>query len=62
MSAPEFFQTRMGQRFYEATMPKIAEQLERLNANLEALLTELRKRGAPSATPTAQQQPEDDAK
>jgi hypothetical protein len=45
VSAPEFFQTRMGQRFYEATMPKIAEQLERLNANLEALLAELRKQG-----------------
>ena len=45
MSAPEFFMTRMGQRFYEATMPKIAEQLERLNANLEALLAELRKHG-----------------
>jgi hypothetical protein len=35
----------MGQRFYEATMPKIADQLERLNANLEALLAELRKHG-----------------
>ena len=44
MSAPEFFLTRMGQRFYEATMPKIADQLERLNTNLEALLAELRKR------------------
>ncbi len=57
MSAPEFFMTRMGQRFYEATMPKIAEQLERLNANLEALLAELRKRdeapeGASALPPT----------
>lgn len=32
----------MGHRFYEATMPKIADQLERLNGNLEALLAELR--------------------
>lgn len=24
----------MGQRFYEATMPKIADQLERLNSNI----------------------------
>jgi len=39
----EFFRTRMGQRFYEATMPKIADQLERLNANLEALAAELRR-------------------
>ena len=50
MSAPEFFQTRMGQRFYEATMPKLAEQLERLNANLEALLAELREQ--PKAPPS----------
>jgi len=39
----DFFRTRMGQRFYEATMPKIADQLERLNTNIEALLAELRK-------------------
>ncbi len=39
----DFFRTRMGQRFYEATMPKIADQLERLNANLEALVAELRR-------------------
>jgi hypothetical protein len=32
----------MGQRFFESTMPKIADQLERLNANLEALVAELR--------------------
>ena len=43
MSGVEFFQTRMGARFFEGTMPKIAEQLERLNDNLEALLVELRK-------------------
>jgi hypothetical protein len=42
MTGPEFFQTRMGAKFYEATMPKIADQLERLNANLEALVTEMR--------------------
>lgn len=39
----DFFRTRMGQRFYEATMPKIADQLERLNANLEALVVELQR-------------------
>jgi len=43
MNGPAFFQTRMGARFYEGTMPKIAEQLERLNDNLEALLAELRR-------------------
>jgi len=42
MSGTEFFQTRMGARFYEGTMPKIAEQLERLNDNLEALIELLR--------------------
>jgi hypothetical protein len=39
----EFFRTRMGHRFFEATMPKIADQLERLNTNLEALIAELRE-------------------
>jgi len=43
MAGVDFFQTRMGQRFYEATMPKIADQFERLNTNLEALVTELRR-------------------
>ena len=37
---PEFFQTSMGQRFYQKTMPDIAEQLEKINKNLE-ILTEL---------------------
>ena len=37
----EFFKTRMGQRFYESTMPKIAEELERLNRNLEKLVEAL---------------------
>jgi hypothetical protein len=40
----DFFKTRMGQRFYEATMPKIADHLERLNTNIEALVAELRER------------------
>jgi hypothetical protein len=30
MAGDDFFKTRMGQRFYEATMPKIADQLERI--------------------------------
>jgi hypothetical protein len=62
MSEVRFFQTRMGARFYEGTMPKIAEQLERLNDNLEALVAELQKRGAPPALPASQNQPADDAK
>ncbi len=34
----DFFKTRMGQRYYEHTMPEIAEQLERLNDLLERLV------------------------
>jgi len=37
---PEFFQTPIGQRFYQKTMPDIAEQLTKMNKNLE-VLTEL---------------------
>jgi hypothetical protein len=36
----------MGARFFEGTMPKIAEQLERLNDSLEALILEVQKRCA----------------
>ena len=42
MTGPEFFQTRMGARFFEATAPKIADQLARLNKPFEALVTEMR--------------------
>jgi hypothetical protein len=42
----EFFKTRMGQRFYESTMPKIADELERLNRNLEKLVEALADRRA----------------
>ena len=42
MAGDDFFRTRMGHRFFEATMPKVADELERLNANLQALLVELR--------------------
>ena len=31
MSEPKFFQTRMGQRFYEHTTPELVNQLARLN-------------------------------
>ena len=34
----EFFKTRMGQRFYEHTMPELVKQLQRLNELLEQLL------------------------
>lgn len=34
----EFFQSVMGHRFYESTMPQLVEQLRRLNHNLEAYM------------------------
>lgn len=36
MSGPEFFQTRMGAKFYEVTMPRIADALEQIAAHLVA--------------------------
>jgi hypothetical protein len=54
----DFFRTRMGQRFYEATMPKIADQLERLNANIEALVAELRALRERRGTEASIEQPE----
>ena len=40
---PEFSQTSMGQRFYQKTMPDIANQLEKMNKNLEILTDLLRQ-------------------
>jgi hypothetical protein len=54
---PEFFQTVMGHRFYESTMPSIARSLEKiaetltpahdeqpvLTPNMEAILTKIAK-------------------
>ncbi len=38
----EFHETRMGQKYYESTMPKLVKELERLNTLLEALIQEVR--------------------
>jgi hypothetical protein len=38
MSGPQFFQTHMGRRFYEHTMPELVEQVARVGDALEALL------------------------
>ena len=35
MSGPDFFQTRMGQKFFDDTMPKLVDHLGRLNKTLE---------------------------
>ena len=37
MSEPQFFQTRMGQRFYERDVPEFVAQLKRLNDTLERI-------------------------
>ena len=41
MSETPFYKTRMGHTFYEATMPKLVEQLTRLNDLLERLAERL---------------------
>ncbi len=38
MSETPFYNTRMGHRFYESTMPALVKQLERLNELLERLV------------------------
>ena len=38
MSEPKFFQTRMGQRFYEHTVPELVRQIAKLNELLERLV------------------------
>lgn len=37
MDYPPFYKTRMGQQFYERTIPDLIRQLERLNDVLERL-------------------------
>jgi hypothetical protein len=44
----DFHATRMGQRFFESTVPRIADELARLNRNLEALVALLEQRGGGS--------------
>ncbi len=41
MSETPFFKTRMGQQFYERTMPELAKQIARLNELLEQLVRQL---------------------
>jgi len=40
---PKFFQTIMGQRFTEGTIPAVLGQIKRLNENLERLNENLEK-------------------
>jgi hypothetical protein len=43
MGGDDFFRTRMGARFFDVTVPKIADQLERLVKAFEAYVAELRR-------------------
>jgi len=38
VSGPSFFQTHMGHRFVEGTVPQLVRELQRLNSNLERLV------------------------
>lgn len=38
MSGPQFFETMMGRQFYEVTMPRLVDQIIRLNNNLEKII------------------------
>ncbi len=41
---PQFFQTPMGRRYYEHTLPELAKQIERVADALEALLARLARK------------------
>jgi hypothetical protein len=41
---PEFWQTPLGRRYYEHTLPDLAKQLQRIADALEALLERLAKK------------------
>jgi hypothetical protein len=53
MSGPRFFQTGMGQKFFEHTLPELVRQLTRLNDHLGRIvaLLEERSRGGDAETP-----------
>ena len=43
MDETPFYKTRMGQRYYDHTMPALAKQLERLNDLLERLAKQVER-------------------
>ena len=45
----DFFRTRMGQTFYEATMPSLVRELARLNQNLGRLVAHCNTQEHPNA-------------
>ncbi len=48
MSGPEFFQTRMGQIFFESTLPELTRQLSRVATAMELLASKVDRK--PDAT------------
>ena len=44
MSETPFYKTRMGQQFYDRTVPALVKQLERLNELLERLVDQRQDR------------------
>jgi hypothetical protein len=48
MEQVPFYQTRMGQQFYERTLPELVRQVERLNDLLEKLVGEGKLSGSSS--------------
>ncbi len=47
----EFYRTVGGRRFIDGTMPKLVEELARLNRNLEALVAALAAKQPPASPP-----------
>jgi uncharacterized protein (DUF2164 family) len=43
MSDVQFFQTRMGQQFYDGTMPRLVAAVEQLTKTVEQLLAVVEK-------------------
>ncbi len=54
----DFYRTRMGHTFFEATLPRLVAELARLNDLLERGLV-VAERAFPLATPPAAPPPED---
>jgi hypothetical protein len=52
-----FYQTRMGQQFYERTLPELVRQVERLNDLLERLVAQ---GTVPGSTPEGDSRPGSD--
>lgn len=53
MSYPPFHSTRMGQQFFDATLPSLLRELVRLNQNIEHLVDALRSGASQSPTGAA---------